>query len=136
MRPTAQLAELIDRKRRVLVQLRDVGRRQMEYVASRDTASLLAQLAPKQSLISALQAVERDLAPYYGEDPERRPWRSLDERSRCAKQAAECNSLLQEIVELEKLGVDQMTIHRNQIAEQLQKFHVAAEVRNAYQAQQ
>jgi hypothetical protein len=43
--------------------------------------------------------------------------------------------MLREIVDLEKRGVDQMTIHRNEIAEQLQQVHAAVEVRNAYQAQ-
>jgi hypothetical protein len=132
---TAQLAQLIDRKHRVLVQLREVGRRQMEFVASRDTASLIKLLATKQSLIVALQAVERELAPYSAQDADRRVWASDDERSRCAQRAAECNEMLREIVNVEKQGIDQMTVHRNQIAEQLQQVHSAVDVRNAYQAQ-
>jgi hypothetical protein len=135
MYSTEQLAALIDRKRRVLLQLREVGRRQLEYVASYDTASLLTQLAAKQGLISALQSVECELAPYYGEDAEKRVWPSPELRRRCAGQAADCNSLLEEIVRLEKLGVDQLTVHRNHLAEQLQQIHAAAEVRSAYQAQ-
>ena len=132
---TAQLAVLIDRKHRVLVQLREAGRRQMDLVANRDTASLIKLLAAKQNLINALQAVERELAPYSAEDPARRVWSSPAERAGCAEQAAECNSMLREIVEMDRQGVDQMTVHRNQIAEQLRQFHSATDVRKAYQAQ-
>ncbi|MEX2315928.1 MAG: flagellar export chaperone FlgN [Pirellulales bacterium] len=135
MQPTEQLVELIDRKHGILVQLRDVGRRQIDFVASRDTASLIKLLATKQSLIASLQSVERVLAPFAAQDPENRVWRSSDERSRCAQQAADCNELLREIVNLEKKGIDQMTSHRDQIAEQLQQVHSAVDVRNAYQAQ-
>jgi hypothetical protein len=107
----------------------------MELVASRDTASLLNLLARKQSLIAGLQAVERELAPHSAQPPESRHWSSDPERSRCAQQAAECNAMLREIVDLEKQSVDQMTVHRYQIAVQLQQVHSAVDVRKAYQAQ-
>ncbi len=125
----------MDCKHRILVQLRDVGYRQMELVTIRDTAALIKLLAAKQSLIAALQAVERELAPYSVEEPSRRVWATQEERGRCAQQAAECNSLLREIVELDKQGVDRMTAHRDEIAAQLQQIHTAVDVRNAYRAQ-
>lgn len=135
MTPTTErLAELIERKHQVLVQLRDVGSRQMELVLSRDTVSLIKLLAAKQNLITALQGLERELAPFTSEPPERRAWISEQARAHCASRAAECNVLLRDIVALEKRGVDQMTVHRNEIANQLQQVHAAAEVRSAYQA--
>jgi hypothetical protein len=135
MHSTADLIDLIQRKHRVLVQLRDVGRRQMELVAGRDTASLIKLLAEKQSLISTLQGVERELTPYTREDPETRIWPSPEARSQCSARASECNTMLREIVELEKQGMELMTVHRNEIAAQLEQVHAAAEVRSAYQAQ-
>jgi hypothetical protein len=135
MQSTEQLAALIGRRHQLLVQLRDVGRRQLELVAERDTASLIKLLAVKQSMIATLQTIERDLLPFAADDPEKRVWRSSDQRSKCAEQAAECNAMLREIVNVEKMGVDQMTVHRNEIAEQLQQVHSAVDVRSAYQAQ-
>jgi hypothetical protein len=135
MQPTEKLAELIHKKHQVLVQLREVGYRQSDLVSSGDTASLLKLLAAKQQLIMSLQALERQLTPCYAEDPERRVWRTPEDRARCAKQSAECNTLLQEVVELEKLSAEKMTMRRNEVAEQLQQVHAAAQVRNAYQAQ-
>jgi hypothetical protein len=135
MLSTELLTDLINRKHRILVQMRDVGRRQMEFVAGRDTASLIKLLATKQNLITALQAVERELSPFSAEDPERRRWASAEARAQCAGQAAECNAMLREIVGMEKQGVDQLTSHRNEIADRLQHAHAASDVRNAYQAQ-
>ena len=134
MRPTEQLTELIHKKHLVLTQLRDVGRRQMELVNGGDIAALLALLGAKQQLIAGLQALEQELAPYYSEDADRRVWVSPKHRSECARQAAECNALLEEIVELEKLGAEKMTVRRNEVAEQLQQAHAATQVRSAYEA--
>jgi hypothetical protein len=132
---TERLANLIRNKHQVLTQLRDVGQRQSKLVAIGDTTSLLKLLAAKQHLISALQAVEHELTPYFAEDPESRKWRTFEDRALCAQQAAECNSLLEEVVQLEKSGAEQMTARRNEVAEQLQRFHAAAHVRSAYEAQ-
>jgi flagellar biosynthesis/type III secretory pathway chaperone len=134
-RTTERLAELIRRKHQVLVQLRDVGHRQTSLIACGQTSSLLKLLAAKQHLISALQGLERELTPYHAEEPESRSWRSPEDRAQCARQAAECNVLLAEVVELEKSGADAMTARRNEVAEQLQQVHSAAHVRSAYQAQ-
>jgi hypothetical protein len=136
MQSTEQLAGLIAKKHEVLVQLRAVGVRQSDLVASGEVAALLKLLAAKQHLITGLQELERELKPYYAGDPDQRVWRSPDERARCAKQASECNELLKEIVRLEKLGAEKMNERKNEVAQQLNQVHVAAHVRNAYQAQQ
>lgn len=135
MQPTEQLAALIERKHRVLGQLREMGGRQMDLVQRRDTASLLTLLAAKQGMIGVLQGVERELTPFYAEAPDERRWATADARARCAAQAAECNAILREIVQLEKESTEQMASHRNRIAEQLQQIHAAMDVRNAYEAQ-
>ncbi len=135
MKTTTRLAELISNKRQILVQLREIGERQNDVVAGGDIGTLLKLLATKQQLISALQGLERELNPYYGEDPERRHWNSAEERARCAQQAAECNALLEHVVRLEKLGAEKLTLRRNEVAEQLQQVHTAAHVRSAYEAQ-
>ena len=133
---TEQLAGLITKKHEVLVQLRAVGLRQTDLVASGEVAALLKLLAAKQHLITGLQELEQQLKPYYAGDPDQRIWRSPDERARCAKEAGECNVLLEEIVQLEKLGAEKMNERKNDVAQQLNQVHAAAHVRNAYQAQQ
>jgi hypothetical protein len=136
MQSTEQLAVLISQKHEVLVQLRAVGVRQSALVGSGEIAALLKLLSAKQHLITRLQELERELKPYYDGDPDQRVWRSPDERTRCAKQASECNALLEEIVRLEKFGAEKMNDRKNEVAQQLNQVHAAAHVRNAYQAQQ
>lgn len=135
MQATDKLAELIRTKYQVLVQLRDIGRRQTDLVRSGEIAALLTLLASKQTLIVALQDLEKALKPFYAQNPDARVWRSPADRALCAQQAEQCNSLLEEIVSLEKLGAEQMDARKNEVAEQLQQVHAAAHVRNAYQAQ-
>ena len=135
MQATEQLAELIRKKHQVLMQLRDIGRRQADLVSSGEIGALLKLLAGKQQLIAALQTLEGELKPFYGQNPDTRVWRSPAERAQIAQMAAECNTLLEEIVSLEKRGAEQMDARKNEVAEQLQQVHAAAHVRNAYQAQ-
>jgi len=134
MLPTKQLADLIRRKHGVLVQLSEVGQRQKDLVERGDTATLLKLLAAKQTIIAALQHVERELAPFHAENPESRIWSSPAERALCAEQAEECNRLLQEIVELERRCGEQMTARRNEVATQLQQVNSASQARDAYEA--
>jgi flagellar biosynthesis/type III secretory pathway chaperone len=135
MQSTERLAELVAHKHRVLVQLREIGKRQIDLVISGDTPLLLKLLSAKQSLIAALQEIERELTPFHGEDPERRQWASPKARENCARQAEECNRLLPEVVALEQLGAEKMTIRRNELAAQLEHVHTATQVRSAYESQ-
>lgn len=135
MLETEQLADLIRKKHQVLVQLREIGRRQAGLVSNGEITALLKLLAAKQHLIVALQTLERELKPYYAENPDHRVWNSPADRTQCAQLASECNTMLEEIVAIEKQGAEQMDARKQEVAEQLQQAHTAANVRNAYQAQ-
>lgn len=132
---TTHLTELVRRKHDVLVQLCDVGCRQMEIVERGETAALLELLAAKQTMISLLQQVERELAPFHAEDPTKRVWLTAGARDECAQQAAECNHLLAQVVELERRSADRLAIRRNEVAAQLHQVYNAGQARNAYEAQ-
>lgn len=130
---TDNLTQLIRQKRRVLVQLREVATRQGQLVEAGDIAALMKLLAAKQKLITALQAVERQLAPYHDDDPEARVWPSPDHRAACAAEAAECSRLLAEVMEMEKAQEGVMTGRRDALAGRLQTAHAAHAVQAAYQ---
>src|SRR5215218_5167523 len=105
---TEQLSELIRKKHQILVRLRDVGQQQADMVGTGEIGSLLKLLAGKQQLIVGLQELERLLKPYYAENPDTRVWRTPAERADCARLVTECNTLLEEVVQLEKRGAEQM----------------------------
>ncbi len=133
---TDKLAKLIAQRRQCLVQMRDLGRKQSELIATGDMGPLLRLLAAKQQLITALQAIERGLGPFHDQDPEIREWASSEARVKCAQQAADCRVLLAEVMQLEKQNEEQITVRRDEVASQLQTAHAASLARGAYQSQQ
>lgn len=135
MQTTELLAELIRKKHQVLMQLREIGRRQADLVTGGEIAALLTLLGGKQQLIAGLQALEVQLKPFYAQNPETRTWRSPADRAQCAQLANECNTLLEEVVGLEKSSAEKMNARKSEVAEQLNQAHAASQVRSAYQAQ-
>src|SRR5260370_4930515 len=105
MPPTTDiLADLVGKKHDLLVQLRDVGLRQMELIEGADMTQLLKLLSSKQRLLGGLQGVERELNPFRQQHPDDRVWRSPADRQRCAEMPARCEALFAEVVEQAKRG--------------------------------
>jgi hypothetical protein len=131
-----KLAELIAHRHACLTQMHKLGTKQAELVASGEVGALLRLLSVKNQLIAALQAIEQQLVPFHAQDPEARVWSSPTARECCAKQIAECQSLLEQIMEMERMSEQKMTERRDHVAHQLQAAQSAGTARRAYQAQQ
>ena len=129
---TQQLATLVHRKAELLTLLKQLAERQFGVIAGEDTTLLLKMLAAKQSLVDQLQAVERDLAPFRAEDPETRAWPVMEDRRRCQVEAARCETLIQEILALDRHGEGELIRRRDAAAEQLQGLHTSAHAQRAY----
>ena len=129
---TDNLAELIRKKHQILVQLREIGLRQQKLVDASATAELLKLLGAKQHLIGALQMVERSLRPFQAEDPEQRVWRSPADREACAQRAAECQTLLNEVMQLERAQEAEMSLRRDEAADRLKRASSAKQAVGAY----
>lgn len=135
-RSTELLAELVAKRHACLTQLKAIGLKQAELIATSQIGELLRLLSGKQQLIAALQAIEQRLAPYHEEDPESRSWSSAEARAACAQQAEQCRVLLAEVLRLEQAGEQQMTVRRDEVAAQLQTASAATKARGAYRLQQ
>jgi len=133
---TDKLANLISKRHRCLLQLRDLGYMQADLIAKGDMPPLLRLLGAKNQLIVAMQAIEQELNPFHRQNPEDRNWSTQEARSKCADQADECRKLLDEVMQLEQDNEKQMTLRRDQVASQLQAAQAASTARGAYQAQQ
>lgn len=131
---TTRLADLISKRRRCLVQLLELGRRQADLIAAGNMSDLMRLLAAKQQLIAALQTLEKELAPFHDEDPESRRWSSPEERMRCAADADQCRQLIQDVMALEQTGERQLTVRRDEAAVQLRAVGAAGRVRDAYRS--
>jgi len=129
---TDHLAKLIDQKHQALVQLRDLARRQADLIAGEEMAQLLTLLSAKQKLLAQVQAMERSLDPFRQQDPEQRTWQSPELRQQVAQTASRSESILAEIMVIEKQSETEMVDRRDKAANQLQTATNAAHVRNAY----
>ena len=129
---TDLLSELVRGKRSCLVQLRDMGRRQLELIDDSEMTRLLDLLALKQRTIEQLQRFERALDRFRGQDPDARRWRSPEQRQQCADEMRQCEALLAEIMGQEKYGEALLVRRRDEAAVRLQGAHVAAQARGAY----
>ncbi|MAT72611.1 MAG: hypothetical protein CMJ58_24195 [Planctomycetaceae bacterium] len=133
---TKLLADLVNKRLRCLLQLVELGQRQSGLIDSGETAELLRLLSVKGQLITALQAIERKLAPFHGEDPEARVWESPAARAQCAAEAEQCRTLLAQVMELEAGNETRATQRRDAVAQQLQSLGAASRARTAYQTAQ
>ena len=132
---TDVLFDLIRAKRECLVQLRDIGCRQLELIEAGAMTALLDLLAAKQRTIAQLQRIEKALDPFRGQQPERRPWRTPEDRQRCAEQLKQCETLLTEILDQEKQSENVLVHRRDEAAARLQGAQLAGQVRGAYIAE-
>jgi hypothetical protein len=129
------LAGLIRRRHACLSQLCELGRRQLELIASEELSHLMTVLAGKQRVLIDLQGIERSLDPFRKQDPAARQWRSETEREQCARLVADCESLLAEVVAQEQRSEVAMRRQRDQVSQSLHHVHAAGAARGAYFAE-
>lgn len=115
-----------------MVQLRDMGRKQLALIDEGNMALLMDVLAAKQRPLISLQRIERALDPYRKQDPEKRVWRSPIDRDQCSEQLQRCEILLAEIIKQEKCCEAALLRRRDEAAARLQGVHLAGYARDAY----
>lgn len=131
---TERLAQLVERKREVLVHLRSLGARQLELVDGDDWSQLTKVLSTKQRLLGLLSDIERELVPFRDEPPQLRVWASETARETCRRHADDCAALLAEVMDLEREGERAMIRRRDETARRLSGMHVSVAARHAYVA--
>src|SRR5262245_43311741 len=132
--PTEKLATLVATKHQVLKVLVQLSSRQLELIEAAEMTTLIKLLAAKQTVMSQLQAIEEELKPFRGEDPESRVWRSPAERTACQAQAEAANALLSKALALEQQAETAMLERRDAAATALSAVQTAGDARAAYAA--
>jgi flagellar biosynthesis/type III secretory pathway chaperone len=132
--PTQRLAALIATKQQVLEILVRLSRKQIELIGGGDMTTLLKLLAGKQTVMTQLQTLEHELAPFRDEDPERRAWASAAERAACQTRAERCNILLAEAMQLEQRAEAAMVERRDATQAALTHMNHAHDAHAAYAA--
>jgi flagellar biosynthesis/type III secretory pathway chaperone len=131
---TTRLASLVAGKHKILELLVQLARRQLVLAQEGEIGDLMKLLAAKQTVLSQLQTLERELDPFRPQDPESRAWASPADRQRCQAQAHRCDELLAEAMRLERLGEAEMVRRRDAAASVLEGASDAAVAHSAYAA--
>jgi len=129
---TETLASLIDNKYEVLSLLRQLARAQVDVVRDGDMTRLMKLLATKRVLLNQLQNVERQIDPFRSQDPESRQWRSPQRRQQARDMTTRCESLLNEIMLVEKQCEGELVVRRDAAATRLQGIHSLTQATDAY----
>jgi hypothetical protein len=132
--PTERLAGLVAAKHQVLKVLVQLSERQLEVIQEAEMTTLIKLLAAKQTVMTQLQEIEKELRPFRGEDPDLRVWRSPVERTACQAQAEAANALLSRALALEQQAETAMLMRRDAAATALSAVQTAGDARAAYAA--
>jgi len=131
---TDRLDQLVRCKHAVLTQLRDLARKQLKLADKQDAAPMLSLLAVKQQLLDQLVGIEAALDPFRSQDPQQRRWRSDEARARCAETSQQCQTLLQEVMDLDRRGAEVLRARQAQHKAKIDSAHQAANAHTAYTA--
>ena len=129
---TEVLANLIDKKYEVLSVLRQLARAQRGIVQDGDMTRLMKLLATKQNLLHELQHLEQQLDPFRSQDPDDRQWRSPQRRQQTREMATRCESLLNEIMLVEKQCEGELIVRRDAAVTRLEGIHTLTQATTAY----
>lgn len=129
---TDVLLALVMRKRKVLLQLRELTSRQPALIADGDLPTLLRVFSAKQQVLEEVHRIDRQLEPFRQQRPEDRDWRSTEVRDQCRAAADDCRRLVEELKATELRDRNQLSEHWQATTKQLEGAHAAAEAREAY----
>lgn len=129
---TDRLAELLCKKLKVLEEILSLSQSQCDLVQRDEIDSLMELLATKQTSLDQLRELQTLLAPYRGESPDSRVWHSPRRREQVQAVAARCESILEEVMRIEKQCEEILTARREAVAEDLKAAESAQFARDAY----
>jgi len=90
--------ELIRSKEEILKRLLIVSQRQLKLVQEGDATVLIQHLGQRQQLWNEFELLEKQLEPHKGIPPERRVWKSAEERQMTEAALNRCKVLMEQIL--------------------------------------
>jgi len=129
---TETLTQLVSQKHDILKRLGDLARRQQESIREGGTQRLMRVLSAKQTLMTELQKVQRALTPFHQDNPDERKWRSSEARRQCRDMVEQCETLLAQLMNLERQCEAELRERRDATEAQLHESHDSATATRAY----
>ncbi len=131
---TELLLQCMRQRRDLLLALRALTNSQQEAMQTSEPSVTLGILSRKSNLLDELAQIHQRLIPFHHDDPEQRQWATPERRQLCQQLANEGQQLLREIIAVEQVTVDAISMQRDAIAAQLQNGTDSILASNAYTA--
>jgi hypothetical protein len=131
---TDRLAELLCQKLKMVEEILSLSNAQLALVRRDEVDSLMELLAIKQVSLDQMRDLQTQLAPYRGENPDERVWHSARRREQVQIVAARCESILEEVMQIEKECERILKSRRDAVAADLKAADSAQLARDAYAA--
>ena len=128
-------SELIQSEEQLLNRLLLVSQRQLEIVDMGNATVLVQHLEQRERLWQEFELLERQLAPHKGIPPERRVWKSAEERQLTELSLNRCKTLLEEIMANDSLSLAKAAEQKDKAEKDLRRVQLATTVVPAYAKQ-
>ena len=125
-------SELIRREEELLKRLLLVSQRQLEIVQSGNGTLLIQHLGQRERLWSEFEQLEVQLAPYKGILPERRVWRSAEERNLTEAALNRCKTLLTQIMANDEISLAKTAEQKDKAEQDLRRIQLTKPVVTEY----
>ena len=128
-------SELIRNEEELLKRLLSVSQRQVEIVDMGNATVLVQHLEQRERLWQEFELLERQLMPHKGVPPERRVWKSAEERQLTELSLNRCKMLLEEIMANDQISFAKATEQKDKAEKDLRRVQLATTVAPAYAKQ-
>jgi hypothetical protein len=135
MTESEHLFQLVGQKLERLEQLLVYSSNQMPYIETEDMGAILEILAAKQRLLMEIEGIDRQIAGYHVDNPEDRVWLIPEMREQCREKISQCDRLVRETLEYDRIAAERLTEKKCTAKQQLQQFVDTAHVQGAYRQQ-
>jgi len=132
MTDSEHLFQLVGQKLERLEQLYAWSGNQMAYVETENMGAILEILASKQRLLFEIEGIDRQIVGYHVDDPEERVWPTQEMRAQCRERISQCDRLVREILECDRIATECLTEKKKAAKQQLQQFVDTTHVQGAY----
>jgi len=135
MTDSEHLFQLVGQKLERLEQLYAYSGNQRQYVETEDMEAILEILGAKQRLLIEIEGIDRRIAGYRVDDPEERVWPTPEMRAQCREKISQCDRLVRETLECDRIATERLTEKKSAAKQQLQQFVDTAHVQGVYRRQ-
>ena len=135
MTDSEHLFQLVGQKLERLEQLHAWSGNQMQYVETEDMGAILEILAARQRLLIEIEGIDRQIAGYHVDDPEERVWPTRKMREQCRERISQCDRLVRETLEHDRIAAERLTEKKSAAKQQLQQFVDTTHVQGVYRQQ-